>query len=159
MSDADDAKRYTANLQGEVDGAAIYKALADNEESPQLAELFRRLGAIEEAHAEFWRGQIRKVGGNANLTPSGRARVFSWLARRFGPAFVAPTIAAGEARDRGMYDNQPETQGTSLPDDERSHARLMSQVGRPAGPGTGHAGRPPQGRRRQCAARRRSGGQ
>jgi VIT1/CCC1 family predicted Fe2+/Mn2+ transporter len=128
MSNIDDAKRYAANLQGEVDGAAVYKALADNEESPQLAELFRRLGAIEEAHAEFWRGQIRKVGGNADLTPSGRARVLSWLARRFGPAFVAPTIAAGEARDRGMYDDQPETQGTSLPDDERSHARLMSQV-------------------------------
>jgi VIT1/CCC1 family predicted Fe2+/Mn2+ transporter len=128
MSRTDDRKRYTANLQGEVDGAALYKALADNEPSPQLAELYRRLGSIEEAHAEFWRGQLGKVGGRTDLTPSARARALSWLARRFGPSFVAPTIAAGEARDQGMYDDQPEAAGTGLAADERSHARLMSEV-------------------------------
>ncbi|MGE0668030.1 MAG: VIT1/CCC1 transporter family protein [Sphingomonadales bacterium] len=128
MSRNDDSKRYAANLQGEVDGAAVYKALADNEQNPQLAELYRRLGSIEEAHAEFWRGQLKRVGGRTDIAPSTRARALSWLARRFGPTFVAPTIAAGEARDQGMYDDQPETSGTSLPADERSHARLMSQV-------------------------------
>ena len=128
MNDTDDRKRYTANLQGEVDGAALYKALADSEANPELAELYRRLGAIEEAHAEFWRGQLKRVGGNTELTPSARARALGWLAKRFGPAFVAPSIAATEARDQTIYDDQPETAGTGLRGDERSHARLMGQI-------------------------------
>lgn len=134
MTGKDDRKRYTANLQGEVDGAAVYKALADSEENPQLAGLYQRLAAIEDAHAEFWRGQLDRIGGRTNLTPSARARALSWLARRFGPSFVAPTVAAGEARGQGMYDDQPEATGTALAADERSHARLMSQVaGKTAG--------------------------
>ncbi len=137
MSPKDDAKRYTANLQGEVDGAALYEALAQTEANPQLAELYRRLGAIESAHADFWRGQLRRIGGKTELTPSTRARALAWLARRFGPAFVAPSIAATEARDQGMYDDQPETAGTTLRADERSHARLMEQI---AGNGSGLPG-------------------
>lgn len=35
--------RYRANLQGEVDGAAIYTALAESESNPDLAGVFRRL--------------------------------------------------------------------------------------------------------------------
>ncbi len=128
MTRKDDLRRYTGNLQGEVDGAALYRALAESEQNPQLADLYRRLGGIEEAHAEFWRGQLRRIGGRTDLTPSARARALAWLARRFGPAFVAPTIAAGETRDQANYDGQPEAAGTTLSADERSHARLMNRV-------------------------------
>jgi hypothetical protein len=34
MTDADPLRRYKANLQGEVDGAAIYTALAESEKDP-----------------------------------------------------------------------------------------------------------------------------
>ena len=137
MSTKEDRKRYTANLQGEVDGAAVYHALAESEQNPQLAELYRRLGSIEEAHADFWRGQLKRIGGKYDLNPSTRARALSWLAKRFGPAFVAPSIAATEARDQNLYDDQPEAAGTGLSADERSHARLMGQI---AGDSGGLAG-------------------
>jgi len=54
----DSIERYRANLQGEVDGAALYKTLAQTEQDPHLAEVYRRLAAVEEAHAEFWRKQF-----------------------------------------------------------------------------------------------------
>jgi len=53
MNEPDSTRRYQANLQGEVDGAAIYTALAESEKDPKLAEVFRRLAAVERAHGAF----------------------------------------------------------------------------------------------------------
>ena len=46
-ANSDDVRRYRANLQGEVDGAALYGALADAESDPKLASVYRRLSSIE----------------------------------------------------------------------------------------------------------------
>jgi VIT1/CCC1 family predicted Fe2+/Mn2+ transporter len=124
MPDSDDQRRYKDNLQDEVDGAAVYAALADAEEDPNLAKIYRRLAQVERAHAEFWR---ERLGRRApNLSPSLRARALAFLARRFGPNFILPTIAAAEARDSSHYDMQPDAVAGGLPADERSHARLVT---------------------------------
>lgn len=125
MAEPDALPRYRSNLQGEVDGAAIYSALAESEADPKLAAVFRRLAAVEEAHGDFWRKRIEANGAQFRPSPSARARILAWLARRFGPAFVLPTLAANETRDSAAYDNQPEARGAGLPADERSHALLM----------------------------------
>src|SRR4051812_25734344 len=62
----DDAKRYRANLQGEVDSAAVYRAMADAEPDPKIQQIYRRLAAVEEAHAEFWRKQLTRIGARIN---------------------------------------------------------------------------------------------
>ena len=49
----DTAKRYCENLQGEVDGAALYRALADAEVDEKLAEVYRRLAAVEDQHTNI----------------------------------------------------------------------------------------------------------
>jgi VIT1/CCC1 family predicted Fe2+/Mn2+ transporter len=124
-----DIRRYRTNLQGEVDGAALYAALADSEADPHVAEVYRKLASIEQAHGEFWRGRLAKAGAApGSPTPSIRAQMLSWLARRFGAAFVLPTVAAGEARDSSVYDNQPEAVAAGLPADERSHRRIVEAV-------------------------------
>src|SRR5437763_3832726 len=128
MAKTDDLPRYRANPQGEVDGAAIYSALAESEADPKLAEVFRRLAAVERAHGDFWRKRIEAEGGRFAPGPSRRARVMAWLARRFGPAFVVPTLAANETRDSAAYDNQPEARAAGLPADERSHADVMRAI-------------------------------
>jgi VIT1/CCC1 family predicted Fe2+/Mn2+ transporter len=138
-----DVRRYRANLQGEVDGVALYSALADTESDPHISEVYRRLAAIEAAHGEFWRKQLAKSGAPAPaLAPSLRARTLSWLARRFGAAFVLPTVSAAEARDSSVYDNQPEAVAAGLPADERSHRRIVQAVEAASGglPGPAIAG-------------------
>jgi vacuolar iron transporter family protein len=125
MEASDSQRRFRANLQGEIDGAAVYRALAKSESDPKLAEVFGRLAAVEEAHADFWRARL---AGNPRLTPSMRARMMIWMARRFGPAFVVPTLAAAEARDSTAYDDQQDAALAGLPADERSHARVMQAV-------------------------------
>ena len=40
MPEEDPRRRYTANLQGEVDSAALYRTLAQTEKNPQLAQVY-----------------------------------------------------------------------------------------------------------------------
>src|ERR1017187_10225666 len=108
MAERDPAKRYRANLQGEVDSAGLYRALAETENDPKVSEVYRRLSTVEEAHAEFWRGQLAKIGAKAGaIWPGWRPRALAWLARRFGPQFILPTLSTLEQRDVRTYDSQP----------------------------------------------------
>src|SRR6476646_5639594 len=107
MPAKDPRQRYTANLQGEVDSAALYRTLAETEKNPQLAQVYQRLSGIEEAHAEYWKNHIAAIDQRVpKLRPGFRARALAWLARRFGPAFVLPTVDTLEHLDSGTYDAQ-----------------------------------------------------
>ena len=64
-TDANSAARFRANLQGEVDSAGLYRALSETEADPKISEVYLRLSAVEEAHAQFWRGQLEKIGAKA----------------------------------------------------------------------------------------------
>jgi VIT1/CCC1 family predicted Fe2+/Mn2+ transporter len=129
MDERSDAERYRENLQGEVDSAALYKALADVEANPQLAQVYRRLASVEEAHAAFWQRRLQALGRRfPKLAPGFRTRALGWLARRFGPAFVLPTINTLEQVDSGNYDAQPEAVAGGLPAAERSHARILKAI-------------------------------
>lgn len=132
MADSSKTERYKENLQGEVDGASLYRSLADVEPDPKLAEVYRRLAAVEESHAEYWRKQLGKVGARIPaLKPGFRTRSLAFLARRFGPAFVLPVINTLEQADSGVYDKQSEAVAGGLPQAERSHARILSAIASP----------------------------
>jgi vacuolar iron transporter family protein len=129
MPEEDPRQRYKANLQGEVDSASLYRTLSQTEKNPELAQVYARLGAVEEAHAEFWKRKIGTIGQPApSLRPSFRTRSLAWLARRFGPAFVLPSINTLEQLDSGAYDTQPEAVAGGLPAAERSHARIIGAL-------------------------------
>jgi vacuolar iron transporter family protein len=129
MPEEDPRRRYTANLQGEVDSAALYRTLAQTEKNPQLAQVYGRLAAIEEAHAEYWKDHIAAIDHHVpKLRPGFRSRALAWLARRFGPAFVLPTVDTLEHLDSGTYDAQPEAVAGGLPAAERSHARIIEAL-------------------------------
>jgi len=124
--------RYRRNLQGEVDSAALYRALADAESDTKLKQVYRRLAGVEEAHAEFWTRQIAGAGGRAGrLQPGLRSRLLAWLARRFGTETVLPIVDTLERSDVTQYDSQPEAAAAGLPADERSHARIVQALAQP----------------------------
>ncbi len=123
-----DVDRYRENLQGEVDGITVYRAMARGEPDPDLRTVYDRLAEAEARHAAVWEAKLREAGGwRGAPRPSWRARLLAAVASRFGAALVAPTMAASETRDQGMYDHQAEA-GVALPRDERSHARLLRAV-------------------------------
>ena len=124
-------ERFRANLQAEADSAALYRGLAAATDNDALAELYRRLAAVEEHHASFWQEKLAAAGAPAPLPAAGwRTRMLVWLARHVSPDLVASTAATLEHLDRGRYDAQPEARGTPLPRQERSHARLLRELSR-----------------------------
>lgn len=145
--------RYRRNLQGEVDSAALYRALADAENDPKLKQVYRRLASVEEAHAEFWTKRITGAGGRTGRSRPGlRSRFLAFLARRFGVETVLPIVDTLERSDVTQYDLQPEAAAAGLPGDERSHARIIQAMARP--PGGGLTG----GEVAQIEGRHRGGG-
>ncbi len=129
MAQDSDTARYRANLQGEVDSASLYRALAEVGNNPRSSDIFRKLAAVEDAHAEFWRKNLRRVGSQTLATrPGWRTRALAWLARRFGPEFVLPTVNVLEHADSASYDRQPEAIERGLPAAERSHARVLDAL-------------------------------
>jgi VIT1/CCC1 family predicted Fe2+/Mn2+ transporter/rubrerythrin len=124
-----DVARYRRNLQAEIDGAAIYRAMADGENNAELTKVYLSLAETEERHAKLWAGQLEARQATAVPDrPTWQARSLIWLARRLGPQWVLPAIAQQERDGRRMYDDQPEAAGTALPGDERSHARVLREL-------------------------------
>lgn len=127
----DDIRRYAANIRDEIDGAALYRSLADAEEDEYLAEVYRRLAESEDRHRAIWEERLRAAGHDVPVfMPSIRIRALGWVARRFGASVVTPIATRMETGAYAMYDNQPEAQQHGLPRDERSHARLFREISR-----------------------------
>ncbi|MBK9208462.1 MAG: VIT1/CCC1 transporter family protein [Anaerolineales bacterium] len=127
MSNSKDIQRYLTNRQKEIDGAALYLALADSEKQSQMAELYRRLSASEEKHAAVWDKKLEALhAAIPPRMPSHRTRILIWLAKRFGPQFILPTITGNEKADSNAYDGQPDEEAQTFSRDEKSHARMLS---------------------------------
>jgi VIT1/CCC1 family predicted Fe2+/Mn2+ transporter len=122
--------RYRQYWQDEVDSAFTYRAIAALEESEPLVGVYRRLAETEERHAEVWRSRLQAAGAEtAAPSPSRRARILVWLAKRLGPEYVLPTISEQESRDSHTYREYEELGEPGMSSDERSHARLLRTIG------------------------------
>jgi VIT1/CCC1 family predicted Fe2+/Mn2+ transporter len=123
----DDIKRYRANLRDELNGAALYRALADAERDSTRKDLFLQLAQAEASHAQIWRDKLAKAGvTEPPFRLDWRTRLLGALARWRGPAFVLPTIAAAEVSDRNKYADQPDAQ--AIADEERGHAAVVETL-------------------------------
>jgi vacuolar iron transporter family protein len=124
-----DIERYRVNYLSEQEGVYLYSKLAEVESDAHLAELYRRLAAIEQRHADLWKDYLSRANATSpTYTPSWRVRTLLWLARRLGTGAVLSTVSSMEQQAVSEYDVQPEAVNVGLPADERSHARLFSYL-------------------------------
>lgn len=152
MAETGDQTRYRANWQDEIDSAALYRALADKETQPQIAEVYRRLAQTEEKHAAFWEDKLKASGAALPArNPSWRAQTLAWLARHFGVSFVLPTLSELESVDSHSYDSQPDAKVTAMPAEERSHERVLKAINAGGGGMTGSVLARLEGRHRATA--------
>ena len=118
-----------AALHDELDGAALYDTLGTIEENPRLAEVYRRLAAVERRHAEAWAARLRDPGLIIPAhRPFWRTRTLIWLARRFGVGLVLPSLASLEDIHGHGYAQKATVPSGGMAADERSHARLLRQI-------------------------------
>jgi vacuolar iron transporter family protein len=116
--------RLVENLVDELNGAALYDALALAEKDERLAEVYRRLANVERRHADRWRAKLESGGVSLpRFNPSWRTRTLSWIAQRFGTGAVLPTVQNLERTGTNKYATQPDARDFHA--DERSHARVI----------------------------------
>src|SRR5258708_14086593 len=122
-----DIKRYQDNLRDELNGAALYAALAAAEADPLRKDLFMQLAQAESNHAQLWRDKLSAAGvQDERFVPGFRTRLLGRLAQRFGTGFVLPTIAAAGFGDRNKYAGQSDAHAISA--EERGHAAVIQAV-------------------------------
>jgi len=131
MTSKADIARYKANLKGERDAVALYERLAQAEPNENLAAVYRKLADTERRHAAVWEAKLREAGEAVpEHRPTWRTRALAWLADRFGPGFVLPTIAGIESDAGAEYVGQPEAEKVGMVAEERSHARIFKSLAR-----------------------------
>lgn len=134
MTSKADIKRYQANLKGEVDGIALYERLAEAESDEAVADLYRRFARAEDKHAEFWRQRLRDAGAPVpDFRPGMRVRLLGLIARRLGVGTVLPAVRSLELGAADEYVGQPEAEQVGMHQEERSHARVFSELSRTSG--------------------------
>ncbi len=126
--DAREIRRFRRNLQDEVNGAALYDALAAAESDPGRASILKELAEVERSHAAVWAGKLRDAGESSHERPSRRTRLLAFLARRLGTRAVMPVAQALEANATQSYKGQKDAEALGLPGQERSHAVVFSKL-------------------------------
>src|ERR1700751_2760548 len=88
---SNDIERYRANLQDELDGSALYTAIAAAESDPLRKDLFLQLAQAEARHAALWRDKLAAAGiKDERYVPSFRTRLLARLFRGFCARFALP---------------------------------------------------------------------
>ncbi len=120
-------RRWKAALRDERDSASLYLTLSALEKDPDIAEVYRRLAAAEQAHEAIWLRRLLDAGAAAPPDRrSFRTRALAWLARRLGPEAVLPTLAGLEHGDIRGYAQHADS--AEMVPSERSHARLLRRI-------------------------------
>jgi len=125
---ASKAQQFREHWAGEMDGAAMYRALAGRAEGEQR-EILLELARAEERHAAHWAARLVELGEPEprpeRHRQGAKARLIIWLARRFGARAVLPIVERAELADAGHYDGVPEAT-VAMATDERIHARVVA---------------------------------
>jgi vacuolar iron transporter family protein len=126
MATQADIDRYRENLKTERDAIALYEHIATAEANPDLSAVYRKMADTERRHAATWEGKLREAGAPVpDYKPGWRTRTLGLLARRFGPAFVLPTMVEVENSAGSGYEGQPDPEAAGMQIEERSHARIF----------------------------------
>jgi VIT1/CCC1 family predicted Fe2+/Mn2+ transporter len=95
---------WIEHWKDEADAAFLYRVLAEAEPDAGKQSLYRRLADVEDRHTGMWRKLLADEGVECGeSSPSRRARVLAWTARRFGPALLTGLLLKEEGREVRGY--------------------------------------------------------
>lgn len=122
-----DMKRYKEYLNAELEAAAMYQILANNDHSPERAEIFSQLMESEMRHANLWADRLG-ISANSIKPPKNTLKLIyiRLISRWFGVEKILPWLAKIESAEIGAYSRDPE--GKELVEEEKSHARILSEL-------------------------------
>src|SRR3990172_5140976 len=122
-----DRSRHMRYLQAEQQAVALYTAMAQAEQDPARAQIFRELTEVEGRHLAYWAEKLKlDTKDIPPFKPSFRVRALGWLAKNLGTRRVLPLVLRIEGEDTEMYAGDPEA--TQVVADEEGHPRPIQGV-------------------------------
>src|SRR3972149_2228341 len=123
------------NYHGELDAAALYRALARRERSEERASILIEIAEAEERHAAVMAARLHEMGiALPKHRTALRVHVLALLARVFGTRPVLPIIENFEAADVHAYREPVQAPAVqALAAEERSHFRTIGHMVREGG--------------------------
>jgi vacuolar iron transporter family protein len=120
------SKQYLEYWNDERNSAALYRALAEVEKNPKIAEVYRRLAATEDGHVATWEEKLKTAKSPAPpFKLATRTRILIALSKRLGVGAVLPAMSSMENSGTSSY----RTHGTpAMVAAEQSHARLLKTI-------------------------------
>lgn len=110
----------------ERNSAALYRALAEVEKNPKIAEVYRRLATTEEGHAATWEEKLKAAKSPIpEFKLATRTRVLIALGKRFGVGAVLPAMSSMEKEGNSSYRMHG---APAMAAAEQSHARLLKTI-------------------------------
>jgi len=107
--------------------AYLYQTMSEVEKDARLAEVYRRISKTEVAHAVRWEQKAKEAGMSLPaFKPDWRTRTLAWLARRFGPGMILPSIQNMERSGIVGYSKMEDTKKEV--GEEQSHSLLINQI-------------------------------
>ncbi len=129
MKHNDEVNLYIINYKEEINAVYLYERLEKNEKNESIKLIYKKLADTERKHAALWQKKIEDAGYNIPAAvPGWRTKILGWLAERFKPGFVIPTLAGIESSAASGYEGQPDAEKAGLPAEERSHARIFNYL-------------------------------
>ena len=126
-----DAKKFTEYMKGELEAAAIYRLLANNDNNLERGKIFEELHRSEMRHAIKWATLIGIPEENIKpnfLTP--KAIYIRIVSKIFGSQKVLPWLSKIEAKEINLYAN--DVDGKDLVDEEVKHAKILAELSDPS---------------------------
>ncbi|MCW3095104.1 MAG: putative rane protein [Chthonomonadaceae bacterium] len=124
------------NWSLEMDGAAMYGALADRAKLPERKIIFKKLSDLERKHADQWAKRLKELGGTVPERPSGKGHAVRIAETEGGMQAILRAIEQEEREDVGAYLKQmreiadDETRGIlrEVVLDEFTHAHVLHRL-------------------------------
>ncbi|MBI4614001.1 MAG: VIT1/CCC1 transporter family protein [Planctomycetes bacterium] len=137
-------ERWLSYLKDEADAAFLYRTLAGVEKDEARRGIYLELASVEDRHAKLWTEVLERHGravSAGGASPSTRARLMGWIARRFGAKHLLPRLLAEEGREVKKYIGLSKSEPAEdvrdaalvLARESGEHAGRLAQLGGGAG--------------------------
>jgi VIT1/CCC1 family predicted Fe2+/Mn2+ transporter/rubrerythrin len=115
------------NVQTEIDACYLYRKLAENESDEAVANIFRRMGDIEQGHAEAF-AKKENISIENLIQPSWRAKTLNGIGKIFGYDYVLGSLMDTEKSLSNAIVMTKKQNNMELTGSETNHVKILWSI-------------------------------
>jgi VIT1/CCC1 family predicted Fe2+/Mn2+ transporter len=125
-----------SNIQTEIDACYLYQKLAEQESDPIIADVYKKMSAIEKGHAEAFARRMNMSTENL-IQPSWRAQTLNLIGKIFGYDFVLGSLMDTEKSISGAIISTKKRNQLEITGAESNHVKILQAILKKEGKVTG----------------------